>query len=94
MANFFYKDDLPHELDLGTVVAIDCETMGLNPHRDRLCLVQLSGGDGNAHLVQIAAEAAPAPNLCALLEVIVFFEPNIDCDLGLFDAVRISQLVR
>ncbi|HCC96699.1 MAG TPA: ribonuclease D, partial [Rhodobacteraceae bacterium] len=39
-----------------------------NPHRDRLCLVQLSGGDGNAHLVQIAAEAAPAPNLCALLE--------------------------
>ena len=68
MANFFYKDDLPDELDLGTVVAIDCETMGLNPHRDRLCLVQLSGGDGNAHLVQIAAEAAPAPNLCALLE--------------------------
>ena len=68
VANFFYKDDLPDELDLGTVVAIDCETMGLNPHRDRLCLVQLSGGDGNAHLVQIAAEAAPAPNLCALLE--------------------------
>ena len=68
MANFFYKDDLPDELDLGAVVAIDCETMGLNPHRDRLCLVQLSGGDGNAHLVQIAAAPAPAPNLCALLE--------------------------
>jgi ribonuclease D len=68
VANFFYKDDLPDELDLGAVVAIDCETMGLNPHRDRLCLVQLSGGDGNAHLVQIAAAPAPAPNLCALLE--------------------------
>ena len=59
MANFFYKDDLPDELDLGAVVAIDCETMGLNPHRDRLCLVQLSGGDGNAHLVQSQLSLRP-----------------------------------
>ncbi|MCB1388501.1 MAG: ribonuclease D [Rhodobacteraceae bacterium] len=67
MANFLYANDLPDDLDLGPVVAIDCETMGLNPHRDRLCLVQLSGGDGHAHLVQIAPEATEAPNLARLL---------------------------
>ena len=67
MANHLHKGDLPDGLDLGPVVAIDCETMGLNPLRDRLCLVQLSGGDGNAHLVQIAPGDAPAPNLTALL---------------------------
>ena len=55
MANFLYQGDLPDGLDLGPVVAIDTETMGLQPARDRLCLVQLSGGDGDAHLVQIAA---------------------------------------
>ena len=68
MTNTLYKNDLPDNLDLGPVVAIDCETMGLNPHRDRLCVVQLSGGDGNAHLVQIAKGQTVAPNLCALLE--------------------------
>ncbi len=68
MTNHLYKHDLPDGLDLGPVVAIDCETMGLNPHRDRLCVVQLSGGDGNAHLVQIAKGQSEAPNLCALLE--------------------------
>ena len=67
MANFFYKDDLPDELDLGTVVAIDCETMGLNPHRDRLCLVQLSAGDGSVHIVQLDGENYDAPNLKAVL---------------------------
>lgn len=48
-----HRNDLPPDLSLGTVVAVDTETMGLNPHRDRLCLVQLSAGDGHAHLVQI-----------------------------------------
>ena len=67
MKNFFYRNDLPDDLDLGPVVAIDCETMGLNPHRDRLCLVQMSGGDGNAHLVQIDKEQTVAPNLCRML---------------------------
>jgi len=67
MATSFYKNDLPDDLDLGAIVAIDCETMGLNPHRDRLCLVQLSGGDGNAHLVQITQDQTEAPNLCKLL---------------------------
>ena len=68
MANHLYRNDLPDGLDLGPVVAIDCETMGLNPHRDRLCVVQLSGGDGNAHVVQIEKGQTDAPNLCALLE--------------------------
>ncbi|XDA98125.1 ribonuclease D [Sulfitobacter sp. LCG007] len=68
MTNHLYQNDLPDGLDLGPVVAIDCETMGLNPHRDRLCVVQLSGGDGEAHIVQIAKGQTEAPNLCALLE--------------------------
>jgi len=67
MANNLYQNDLPDGLDLGPVVAIDCETMGLNPHRDRLCVVQLSGGDGNAHLVQVAQGQTSAPNLERLL---------------------------
>lgn len=62
-----YKGDLPDGLNLGPSVAIDCETMGLNPHRDRLCVVQLSSGDGDAHLVQIAKGQTQAPNLCAML---------------------------
>jgi len=68
MANHLYQNDLPDGLDLGPSVAIDCETMGLHPHRDRLCLVQLSNGDGDCHLVQIAIGQTKAPNLCALLE--------------------------
>ncbi len=68
MTNHIYKTDLPDGLDLGPIVAIDCETMGLNPHRDRLCVVQLSGGDGNAHIVQIGLGQTEAPNLCALLQ--------------------------
>lgn len=67
VTNHLYKGDLPDDLDLGPVVAIDCETMGLNPHRDRLCVVQLSGGDGNAHLVQVAKGQTQAPNLARLL---------------------------
>jgi ribonuclease D len=67
MTNHLYQNDLPYGLDLGAVVAIDCETMGLNPHRDRLCLVQLSSGDGNCHLIQIAVGQTKAPNLCKVL---------------------------
>ena len=68
MAHQLYQDDLPDGLDLGPVVAIDCETMGLNPHRDRLCLVQMSGGDGVAHLVQVRTDGGNAPNLSAMLQ--------------------------
>ncbi len=68
-----HRHDLPDGLDFGSMVAIDTETMGLNPHRDRLCLVQLSSGDGNAELVQIVPESlggrgADCPNLKRLLE--------------------------
>ncbi|MEM8774300.1 MAG: ribonuclease D [Pseudomonadota bacterium] len=67
MTNHLYQKDLPDGLDLGSSVAIDCETMGLQPHRDRLCVVQLSSGDGDAHLVQISKGQTSAPNLEALL---------------------------
>lgn len=67
MTNHLYRNDLPDGLDLGPIVAIDCETMGLNPHRDRLCVVQLSGGDGHAHLVQVEQGQKKAPNLEKLL---------------------------
>ena len=67
MANKLYKCDIPKDLDLGPIVAIDTETMGLNPNRDRLCLVQLSSGDGTAHIIQINKTQKSAPNLCKLL---------------------------
>lgn len=67
MPHHVYSGDLPDDLDLGPEVAIDCETMGLHPHRDRLCVVQLSGGDGTAHLVQIEKGQTSAPNLEKLL---------------------------
>ena len=67
-----YSGDLPSSLNLGPVVAIDSETMGLKPQRDRLCLIQLSSGDGNAHLVQFERCNYTAPNLVKLLE-----DPNI-----------------
>jgi ribonuclease D len=62
-----HKGDLPDGLDLGRAVAVDTETLGLNPARDRLCLVQLSSGDGGAHLVQFARDEYQAPNLKRLL---------------------------
>ena len=62
-----HKGDLPESAPAGAIVAIDTETLGLNPHRDRLCLVQVSYGDGNAELVQIAKGQTRAPKLEALL---------------------------
>jgi ribonuclease D len=71
MTIHYHRGDLPAELPEGLrlagAVAIDTETMGLNPHRDRLCAVQLSGGDGEAHVVQIMAGQREAPNLVRLL---------------------------
>ena len=80
MSNTLHHRDLPDGLDLGPVVAIDTETMGLNPSRDRLCLVQLSSGDGTTHLVQIEKGQTEAPNLCAMLT-----DPNV---LKLFHFAR------
>ena len=67
-----HRHDLPDGMSLGPVVAVDTETMGLNPHRDRLCLVQMSAGDGVAHLVQLIPESLggrgyDAPNLATMM---------------------------
>ena len=67
MTNHLHKGDLPDGLDLGPVVAVDSETMGLITHRDQLCVVQLSSGDGNAHVVQLDRATYDAPRLKALL---------------------------
>ncbi|HLY45227.1 MAG TPA: ribonuclease H-like domain-containing protein [Stellaceae bacterium] len=75
-----HRGDLPDGIGFGGAVAVDTEAMGLNPHRDRLCLVQLSGGDGNAHLVQLAAGCYSAPNLKRL-----FADPSV---LKLFHFAR------
>jgi len=85
MAIKLYKGDLPADVDFGQSVAIDTETLGLNPHRDKLCLVQLSSGDGNAHLVQLDRENYDVPNLKALLE-----DPNI---LKIFHFARFDVAV-
>jgi ribonuclease D len=83
-----HRHDLPAGLDLGRLVAVDTETMGLNPHRDRLCLVQLSAGDGAAHLVQIVPPALggrgdDCPNLKRMLvdqgTVKLFHFARFDC---------------
>ena len=63
----YYENDLPESLDLGNVIAIDTETMGLNPARDRLCLVQLSSGNGTCHLVKIIDLRKKPKNLLKLL---------------------------
>lgn len=75
-----HRGDLPAGLDLGPVVAVDTEAMGLNPNRDALCVVQLSSGDGTAHIVQLDRTSFDCPNLKALLT-----EPNI---LKLFHFAR------
>ena len=61
-----HQGDLPSGLDFGSSIAVDTETLGLNPHRDRLCLVQLSAGDGTAHIVQFEKDQYDAPHLSAL----------------------------
>ena len=67
MTNFLYQNDLPEHLDLGRAIAIDTETTGLSLKRDRLCVVQISSGDGNAHLIQFTKDNYNAPNLKKLL---------------------------
>jgi ribonuclease D len=83
-----HHGDLPDNLDFGNSVAIDTETMGLDPNRDRLCLAQLSAGDGNAHLVKFAPGEFNAPNLSALLA-----DPNVLklFHFGRFDIAMMSR---
>lgn len=67
MTNYLHKHDLPDDIDFGKSVAVDTETQGLSLVRDKLCLVQLSSGDGDAHIVQMDRNAYDAPNLKALM---------------------------
>src|SRR5277367_2592515 len=67
MTNTLHRGDIPADLSFGSSVAVDTESMGLDPKRDRICLVQLSSGDGNAHLVQLLPGQYQAPNLRKLL---------------------------
>lgn len=67
MTNHLHKGDLPHDLDLGARVAVDTETQGLSLVRDRVCLVQLSAGDGDAHIVQLDRTDYDCPNLKRLM---------------------------
>ena len=75
MPFYLYKNDIPSEINFGDIVAIDTETMGLNLQRDRLCLIQLSNGDGNAHLVQISRKSFEGKNNFVNLKKI-FQNPN------------------
>ena len=85
MTVFYHRGDLPSGVLGGPIVAIDTETMGLNPHRDRLCVVQLSAGDGDAHVVHFPEPVYDAPNLKAL-----FADPKI---LKLFHFARFDLAV-
>lgn len=67
MSIHLHKNDLPKDVTFGDSIAVDTETLGLNPHRDPLCLVQLSAGDGDAHIVQLDRENYDAPNLKSVL---------------------------
>jgi ribonuclease D len=88
MTHRLYLGDLPEGLDFGSAVAIDTEAMGLNPYRDRLCLVQLSAGDGDAHLVQLAPDDYAAPRLKRLLA-----EPSVTklFHFGRFDLAMLCR---
>lgn len=68
MTIYTYKDDLPNDVNFEKSVAIDTETLGLNLNRDRLCLIQFSSGDGNAHLVQISKKIKNCKNIVNLLQ--------------------------
>lgn len=67
MTNYLHKNDLPDDVNFGLEIAIDTETMGLNVNRDRLCIIQISDGNGDAHLVQFEQNNYAAPNLKKLL---------------------------
>ncbi|MBH62700.1 MAG: ribonuclease D [Alphaproteobacteria bacterium] len=88
MAIELHKGDIPADLDFGSSVAVDTETLGLNPKRDRLCVVQLSAGDGDSHLVQFDRNGFNAPNLAAL-----FTNPDVTkiFHFARFDLAAIRQ---
>ena len=88
MSVTLHHGDLPADVTFGDTVAIDTETLGLKPHRDRLCLVQLSAGDGTVHLVKFKKDEYNAPNLQKLLA-----DPNVTklFHFGRFDIAIMQQ---
>jgi len=88
MAVTLHKGDLPAGLDFGSAVAVDTETQGLSLVRDKLCLVQLSAGDGDAHIVQVNRQTFECPNLKALLS-----DPKVETifHYGRFDIAILSR---
>jgi len=88
MAVTLHKGDLPAGLDFGSAVAVDTETQGLSLVRDKLCLVQLSAGDGDAHIVQVNRQTFDCPNLKALLS-----DPKVETifHYGRFDVAILSR---
>lgn len=88
MAVTLHKGDLPDGMDFGTAVAVDTETQGLSLVRDKLCLVQLSAGDGDAHIVQVNRQTFECPNLKALLS-----NPNVEkiFHFARFDVAMIAR---
>lgn len=88
MTNFYHKNDLPAGIDFGDCVAVDSETMGLSLVRDELCVVQLSSGNGDAHIVQLNRQTYDCPNLKALLA-----NPNIEklFHFGRFDIAMLYK---
>ena len=71
MTYFLHQNDIPSDLTFGNVIAIDTETMGLNLQRDRLCLVQLSSGDGNAHLIQVSNDTMKKKESFSFTRIII-----------------------
>ena len=103
-----HKEDLPDQIQLGDKIAIDCEFMGLNVDRDRLCLVQISSGNNDAHIIQLNKEKYNAPNLKKLLSNenvnkifhfaradLLFIKKYLDIDVGNVECTKImSKLAR
>src|ERR1700760_180542 len=85
MTNWLHHGDLPDDVSLGPLVAVDTETMGLNPYRDRLCLVQLSAGDGHVHLVQLVPPSLGGHG---------FDCPNLKRLLGDLEVVKLMHFAR
>jgi ribonuclease D len=88
MTVHYHKGDLPSDVDLGSLIAIDTETLGLSLTRDPLCVVQLSSGDGNAHVVQLDRATYDCPNLKALMS-----HPDVEkiFHFARFDVAMVSK---
>ena len=93
MTYFLHQNDIPSDIKFGNIIAIDTETMGLNLQRDRLCLVQLSSGDGNAHLIQVTTEALTKKESSSNLKKILVNKNSTKLfHFGRFDIAAIEKI--